>query len=357
MTQWRANILNELYAGASGRADGFRYYKNPLSLCIARTNQHFTWMQPRQVLPSEVIRPTAEQRRAMDEVVDALDSKDDTDETPLKHAIRQLYLALICQTVGGVPFKSPVLSFCAMLSRKAQGKGVGLWEEPGNFNSHLSALTWTTQLVLFDCACFYEQEDEDQIPVFISTILAALPVPGWEGGHCKAPGAVVLGWADSRVSRAGVTDIACVATHRVRISASTLALSWRLKDDLEMEDFGGSWLTHRCNTEFVEGANRALFQRIQSSANLRAMFLTKANDGSMALSTKAMAVYEATAQEFLKSVLVLKHVPPGRPLREPELLGLQGQHPVLAKGDWGSAVRLHRIRDTATTDVPLPADA
>ena len=75
-------------------------------------------------------------------------------ELALKHAIRRLYLALICHTVGSVPFKSPVLSFCAMLSRRVRGKGRGLWEEPGNFNSHLSALTWTAQLVLFDYACF-----------------------------------------------------------------------------------------------------------------------------------------------------------------------------------------------------------
>jgi hypothetical protein len=62
--------------------------------------------------------------------------------------------------------------------------------------------------------------------------------------------------------------------------------------------------------------------RLQSSAKLRAMFLTKADDGSMVLSTKAMAIYEVSAQGFLKSLLVLKHVPPGRPFREPELLSV-----------------------------------
>jgi hypothetical protein len=36
----------------------------------------------------------------------------------LKHAVWQFYLALICHTVGSVPFRSPVLSFCAMLSQK-----------------------------------------------------------------------------------------------------------------------------------------------------------------------------------------------------------------------------------------------
>lgn len=36
--------------------------------------------------------------------------------------------------------------------------------------------------------------------------------------------------------------------------------------------------------------------------------------------------------------------------------GLQGQHPVLAKADWGSSVGLHRIRETAAPDVPPSAN-
>ncbi|KAH7308861.1 hypothetical protein BKA65DRAFT_485600 [Rhexocercosporidium sp. MPI-PUGE-AT-0058] len=39
--------------------------------------------------------------------------------------------------------------------------------------------------------------------------------------------------------------------------------SWRLKNDLDLEDFGGSWLCHPSNAEFVEGAELALFWRIQ----------------------------------------------------------------------------------------------
>ena len=38
--------------------------------------------------------------------------------------------------------------------------------------------------------------------------------------------------------------------------------SWRLKDDLDLEDFGGSWLLHLGNSEFLEGAELALFWRI-----------------------------------------------------------------------------------------------
>jgi hypothetical protein len=47
---------------------------------------------------------------------------------------------------------------------------VGLWQEAGNISSHLSALTWTAQLIIFDYACFHEQADEDCIPAFLSRI-------------------------------------------------------------------------------------------------------------------------------------------------------------------------------------------
>jgi hypothetical protein len=143
MTQQRANILNEFYAGASGKADGFRYFKNASTLVTYFTTMkqllvyyyrvvyceggHFARAKPDQVLPRDVIQPTALQIQAMDEIMEALALEDEEEaELALKHAIRRFYLALICHTVGSVPFKSPVLSFCAMLSRKVRGKGRGL---------------------------------------------------------------------------------------------------------------------------------------------------------------------------------------------------------------------------------------
>jgi hypothetical protein len=375
MTQQRANILNEFYAGASGKADGFRYFKNASTLVTYFTTMkqllvyyyrvvynedgHFTRTQAQlgdQLLPGDVIQPTAQQTQAMDEIMEALDLEDGEEaELALKHAIRRLYLALICHTVGSVPFKSPVLSFCAMLSRKVRGKGRGLWEEPGNFNSHLSALTWTAQLVLFDYACFQEQDDEDQIPIFLAKIckkffqqLAETPF-----GH-------ILQWRLYlfKVGKAAITkhqarwclDGQTVEYRGVELQMSQISdlvvseyqqahgllydellfqakdlipmESWRLKDDLDLEDFGGSWLSHPSNSEFLEGAELALFRRIQGNAELRAMFLTKGKDGSMVLCPKAMEIYEAHAQEFLKRALVLCHIPPGPPLREPELLSV-----------------------------------
>ena len=89
-----------------------------------------------------------------------------------------------------------------------------------------------------------------------------------------------------------------------------------------MEDFGGSWLSYPSNSEFLEGAELALFRRIQGSTELRAMFLTKADDRSIVLCPKAVAIYKAHAQAFLKPVLVLCYIPPGPPLQEPELLSV-----------------------------------
>ena len=73
--QQRANILNGFYAGASGKADRFRHFKNASTLvmyfiamkrllvyyyCIVYCEGgHFTRARPEQVLPSNVIQPTA----------------------------------------------------------------------------------------------------------------------------------------------------------------------------------------------------------------------------------------------------------------------------------------------------------
>jgi hypothetical protein len=59
--------------------------------------------------------------------MEALNIKDKEDsELALKYTIRRLYFALICYTISSVLFESPVLSFCAILSRKVHGKDRGL---------------------------------------------------------------------------------------------------------------------------------------------------------------------------------------------------------------------------------------
>jgi hypothetical protein len=74
MTQQQANILNEFYIRASGKVDGFRYFKNASTLVTYFTTMkqllvyyyrvvynkdgHFTRVKPDQVLPKDIIQPT-----------------------------------------------------------------------------------------------------------------------------------------------------------------------------------------------------------------------------------------------------------------------------------------------------------
>jgi hypothetical protein len=95
----------------------------------------------------------------------------------------------------------------------------GVWHEPGNFNSSLSALVWTAQLVLFDYACFQQQADERKIPRLLRGLcqkwfqqLAEAPfghILQWRlylfevarGAGGRAPGPVGSGRAGGRVPR------------------------------------------------------------------------------------------------------------------------------------------------------------
>jgi hypothetical protein len=75
ITQQQANILNEFYTGASGKADGFRYFKNALTLVtyfiimkqllvyyyrvVHYEGGYFTRAKLEQILPRDIIQLTA----------------------------------------------------------------------------------------------------------------------------------------------------------------------------------------------------------------------------------------------------------------------------------------------------------
>ncbi|RKK86033.1 hypothetical protein BFJ68_g17171 [Fusarium oxysporum] len=151
MTQHRAKRLSNFRGGendmSSANASKFREYKNESSLksyfriakqllayyyrVVFRDDGHFSREGNAQVLPRDVIESTSWQQKAMQGIVNALRKQDKTSrdrsggcgdeeerDVELKRAIRTFYISLICQTVGSRPFRSAVLSFCAMLSRK-----------------------------------------------------------------------------------------------------------------------------------------------------------------------------------------------------------------------------------------------
>jgi hypothetical protein len=103
--------------------------------------------------------------------------------------------------------------------------------------------------------------------------------------------------------------------------------AWRLHDDLDLDDYGASWMTLERNSEILTGTHDALLRRIEGKAALRRVFvrpdhhLSQHRDGGeIRLCPKAMAIYEAHVQEFLKRMLTLIQVPAGPPLLSPELL-------------------------------------
>jgi hypothetical protein len=116
-------------------------------------------------------------------------------------------------------------------------------------------------------------------------------------------------------------------------SSLPLLESWRLRDDLDLQSFGGSWLQHPGNTDLLQGADLALLHQIQAQTQLRALFLCTSTSTSstsnssqgqqVVLDVAALAIYESQAQDFLKRLLVLCHITSGQPLRQPELLSVR----------------------------------
>ncbi|KAJ3464901.1 hypothetical protein MRS44_009687 [Fusarium solani] len=374
MTQQRAKRLNEFRdagGSSSGKPGGFRSFKNESSLTsyFRRMKQllvyyyrvvfcedgHFTRENEDQVLPRDVIEPTPQQQRAMEGIIDALreqdemakeksaDKEDDDErDAELKHAIRNFYVSLICQTVGSRPFRSAVLSFCAMLSRKKaftrreanddEQRKRCVWNEPGNFNSNLSALTWTAQLILFDFVCFHKQDDEDGYPncwrrcAKTSRTAFAKNQARWslDGQTIDYMGTKLHMEQVSQLVVSEFRQAHSLLYDELLFGANDIAPieAWRLQDDLDLDDYGGSWLTDERNAEILKGTQDALLRQIEHRAELRGVYVRTDQAGGLSLCPKAMACYEAHVQEFLKRMVTLIHVPPAPPLRAPELLSV-----------------------------------
>lgn len=64
-------------------------------------------------------------------------TEDEEQQNQLKTRLIEFWMLLVCQDTGSRRYRSPLLSFCAMLSIKPSTQG---WLEPGNFNSNLSAV-------------------------------------------------------------------------------------------------------------------------------------------------------------------------------------------------------------------------
>lgn len=439
MTHQRAQRLSDFAwgAGKKGKDTAFRPFKNESTLTtyfrrmkellvyfyrvVHREDGHFTRgaEEEDRCMPQDTMEPTGEQRRAMNEMLDAAREErgqgeweeggsEDRDEdegrgSRLACGIRRFYIALICHTTGSKQFRSPVISFCAMLSRttvrsmgdggkikrrniaKGTGnaeldeaarrqKGRGCWQEPGNYSSNLSALVWMAQLLIFEAACFYKEDgDEDEILSAVETLCRDFMHQAGETafGHILQWRLYLSTVAKSAISKNQARwslegqEIDYLGTKLRMEHVSELVVSeyqrarallydellfrareivpveaWRLHDDLDLEDYGGSWLTDPRNADLLDGRQDVLLQQIEKRSDLRRVFVRDGQDESRngngngsggsdgsdgseeQLCRKAMAVYEAHVQEFLQSLVPLLHVSPAPPVRAPELFAI-----------------------------------
>jgi superfamily II DNA or RNA helicase len=449
MTQQRAQRLSDFAhaegGSASRRSKGFRSLKNEATLgtyfrkvrellayyyrVVYSEGGHFTRppaggeVGRKLPVPRDSIRPTARQRQAMICLVGQLRQQDrlrpegpDTGgaaaaAAELIPATRELLLALICHTVGARPYRSAVVSFCAMHSRQKlssrgsshraallqQGKTGGTgdeeedrrtrrqpsqkttWKAAGNYSSHLSAMIWTAQLILFEHAYTVaasagaagldngngDADDEgsddegsnDEVLGLLDDLCRGFMNQRGETafGHLLQWRLYLSAVAQSAISRhqarwsldgkrftlmgvmIGIDDISRLIAAEFSRAQRLLGVdllfgaaaegllprlaAWQLHDDLDDEEFGGSWLTDTRNRELLGGAQEALLGLIEARPDLRGAFITTAAGGGRSrFSGEAIALYEATVQEFLGSLGVLVHLAPLPPLRSPELL-------------------------------------
>jgi hypothetical protein len=120
--------------------------QRPEDIIEATDEQLAVWQDIQQIVQRTRASPIKEDEHAVN---------DTEDREKLKDRLLKLWMLLICHTTGARRYKSPLLSFCAMLSIKPSTKS---WMEPGNFNSSLSAIIWVVQLLIFYDSALKEQQ-------------------------------------------------------------------------------------------------------------------------------------------------------------------------------------------------------
>ncbi|KAG6205107.1 hypothetical protein E4U50_004837 [Claviceps purpurea] len=433
MTPQRALVLSEFTAGAGEKGNDaafhcfmdestlVSYFRKMKELLVYyyrvahREGGHFSQRSAAVVdedqefppLPEDIIRPTVEQRNAMDAIFAELrklklgkarhresggrkeahaaeeeeerwgGGEKEIDEM-LKPAVREFYMQLICHTVGSQAFQSPVLSFCAMISRTTGFAGdkskaradtrreglvhdepndeVGIWHDAGIYKSSLSALVWMAQLLIFEGACYYKDEHGDQ------TLLAQLEtlcgqfmnqkhetafgfILQWQLHLAKVKRSAISPWQPrwslgyQELTYLGITlhitkhipQLILTEYRRAYdILHDTLLFgardietieAHRLYDDLDAEAFGGSWTTDPRNAKLLVGVHETLVRKIGQRPDLQRRFFTQDEaKNKKQLNRMSINAYEAKVQEFLEALATLLQISPMPPLRASELL-------------------------------------
>ncbi|KAK0361997.1 hypothetical protein LTR33_009697 [Friedmanniomyces endolithicus] len=170
MLTWQCRVVLGRFQSAQaetlGKTRAFEPCKNPGTLrkyirlakqvlayiyrVAADRGYHFTSDSDNLRQPEDVVTLTSDQARAWRSIRRLMrEARDESSSQPsveLRDQLLELGMLLIRDTTGARRYRSPMVSFCAMLSIK---QSTSSWMEPGNFSSHLSALIWIVQLLIF----------------------------------------------------------------------------------------------------------------------------------------------------------------------------------------------------------------
>lgn len=317
---------------------------------------HFSEGEEGTHRPEDVMEPPAEQhatwRRILRMARDGADGQGDM--VGMKGALIQMWMCLVSHHTGARRYRSPLLSFCAMLSIELS---TGSWMQPGNLNSHLSGLIWVVQLLVFyDSARRELAGDGETLPLVkqfcernlqqtVDTPLGEIlrwrlllfhvsqnsvgthqatwdedeTVLRYRDTELRMDHISTLLLSEYRECRRYLYDDLMFASKSVpRIHAAML------QDSMDVCTVGWNFCEHRDNHELVYRGKKALLSIIEQSPLLCKLFLDERQGeaGGIAWRESAVASYEATVQEFLHRLAVLVHVEGGPPLRESEFFSI-----------------------------------
>ena len=271
----------------------------------------------------------------------------------LEDQLLEMWMLLVGHNTGARRYRSPLLSFCAMLSIKPSTSS---WMEPGNFNSHLSAIIWVVQLLIFYDSARKERRGQGETLALVKQrcekcLQQTVDTPMGEilrwrllsfriskdsvGTHQATwdEDEEVLKYEDTELHMNDIPKLLLSEYKECRqllyadLMFGTRGIrhmhSWALKDNMDVDTVGWNFSQHRDNAAYLQGCDRTLLSAIEQSESLCKIFLSKARDGEgLVWRENALASYEATVQEFLKRCAVLLHIEGGPPLREGELFSV-----------------------------------
>jgi superfamily II DNA helicase RecQ len=326
---------------------------------VAAGSGYFFTVENEDVIrPEDVMEPTEEQLDTWKQVHALARSSilDDSDVhiDRLKAKLIDFWMLLVRHQTGSRRYKSPLLSFCAMLSIKPSTQS---WLEPGNFNSHLSAIIWVVQLLLFfdsarkeklgegDTLAHVRQQSERCLQQTVETPMGE--ILRWRlllfrvskdtvGEHealwdeeeqVLTYESVELHMDDiPKLLRSEYRDCQTLLYEDLMFGVKGIyhMSAWSLKDSAEVDTVGWSFVQHRDNAPLLKSADKVLLRAIEGSTRLCQLFLVSRPRSSDELRWRdsALAGYEATVQQFLRRLGVLVHVSGGQPVRESEFFSM-----------------------------------